>query len=107
MVVNAERSLKERLFRYDRTLLLKCYKGVGKKKCNIRICISNTPTFYALQMNFRGRFFSAVYHPQGVRDEKVSSALAHLEHGECDGIATELMESRRISDGFFVRVLSG
>ena len=52
------------------------YKGVIKK-CNSRICISNTPTFYTYRMN---------YHPQGVRDEKVSSALAHLEHRERDGI---------------------
>ena len=26
--------------------------------------------------------FSGVYHPQDVRDEKVSLALAHWEHGE-------------------------
>ena len=44
-------------------------KASVNKKCNSRIYISNIPTFYALQMNFRGRFFSAVYHPQG--DEKV------------------------------------
>ncbi len=34
-------------------------------------------------------FFSAVYHPQVVRDEKVSSALAYWEHGERDGITTD------------------
>ncbi len=28
--------------------------------------------------------FSGVYHPKDVRDEKVSSSLAHWEHGEID-----------------------
>ncbi len=27
-------------------------------------------------------FFSGVYHPQDVRDEKVGLTLAHWEHGE-------------------------
>ncbi len=29
------------------------------------------------------------FHPQDIRDEKVSSALAHWEHGECSGIANQ------------------
>ncbi len=49
-------------------------------------------------------FFYAGNHTQGVIDEKVGSALAHWEHEERDGIETE---SRRISEGFFVRALSG
>ena len=32
-------------------------KGVGKWKCNSPNCISNTPTFYILQMNFLSNFF--------------------------------------------------
>ncbi len=32
-------------------------KGIGKQKCNSRICDLNTPTFYALRMNFRSNFF--------------------------------------------------
>ncbi len=42
-------------------------------------------------------FFSSVYHPQDVWDEKVSLILAHYEHGKRDGIATE---SQRNHDGF-------
>ena len=34
-----------------------CYKGIGKYKCNSRICISNTVTFHILWMNFRGQIF--------------------------------------------------
>ncbi len=33
-------------------------------------------------MNFRHQVFSALYHPQDARDEKVSSVLACGEHGE-------------------------
>ncbi len=58
-------------------------------------------------MNFRGPIFSAVYHPQGVLHKKVSSALAHWEHGECDGIATESTESRWNRDGFPTDFFSG
>ena len=45
-------------------------------------------------------FFPPVYHPQDVQDEKVSSALAHWEHGKRNGIMKKSTESRRISDGF-------
>ncbi len=48
-----------------------------------------------------GSIFFPVYHPQDMRDEKVSSALAHWEHGKCDGIRTDF---RRIFRQSFVRM---
>ena len=33
------------------------HKAFSNKKCNSCICILNTPTFYVLRTNFRGRIF--------------------------------------------------
>ena len=40
------------------------------------ICHSNTPTFNVLGINFRDQIFSALYHPQDARDERIRLVLA-------------------------------
>ncbi len=42
-------------------------------------------------MDFRGHFFSGVYHLQDVRDEKVSLTLAHSEHGEINFFVSDIL----------------
>ena len=67
--------------------------GIKAAANKIEILV-NTPTFYVLRMNFRGRIFSGVYQPQDTRDEKVSSVLPHWEHGEIEPwIRQESVES--------------
>ncbi len=55
-------------------------KAFSDKNAILVFAFKNTPTFYALQMNFRSRIFSGVYHSQATRDEKVGSVLLHGEH---------------------------
>ncbi len=79
-------------------------KTSANKNAILVIAFQTPPHFTHFGWTFAVEFFPTVYHPQDVRDGKVSSALAHWEHGKRDRITTEL---RRISDGFFARVLSG
>ena len=45
-------------------------KALENKNAINNNCISNTPTFYLLRMNFCGQIFSRVYHPQDIRLQK-------------------------------------
>ncbi len=52
---------------------------------SIEVSTSNFLYFAALchfGLTFAVEFFSGVYHPQDVRDEKVSLTPVHWEHGE-------------------------
>ncbi len=74
-------------------------KALENKNAILIFAFQTPPHFTHFGWTFAVEFFSSVYHPQDVRDQKVSSAR--------NGIEMELTESRRISDGFFVRVLWG
>ena len=67
-----------------------CYKASENKiKMQFLYLHVKHPNILCTSDELSDELFSSVYHPQDVRDEKVSSALAHWKHGERDGIATE------------------
>ncbi len=79
------------------------YKALANKIAILEFAIQTPQHLTYLRWTFATEYFSALYHPHDTRDEKVSLALAHWKHGKRDRIPTEL---RRITDGFFVWVLS-
>ena len=57
-------------------------KASANKIKTLKILIQTAQHLTYLGWTYAPDFFSALYHPQDARDEKVSSALVHWEHGE-------------------------
>ncbi len=75
-------------------------KASENKNAIVVFAFQTPPNFIHFGLTFAVKFFSSVYHPQDVPDEKVSSALAYWEHGKRNGIAMESRRNRRNRDRF-------
>ena len=72
-------------------------KALANKNAILVFAFQTPQHFMYFGWTFTVKFFSGVYHPQDILCEKVSSALAHWEHGDCDGITTNwLFHLRRL-----------
>ncbi len=58
------------------------YKASANKNASLVFAFQTPQHFTHFGWTFAVNFFSGVYHPQDVRDEKVSLTLAHWKHGE-------------------------
>ncbi len=63
-------------------LVVMAIKASANKNAILVFAFQTPQHFTYFGWPFAVKFFSRVYHPQDVRDEKVSSALEHWEHEE-------------------------